>query len=152
MKNFLFSIFFTLTLIAKGQQAVVVTGGDASGVGGSVSYSIGQVAYTSNVAGFVNSGVQQPFEITITSVDDSFRDLQLSLFPNPTSHELVIEMNNPNNGISAEVFNSNGSLMDTIRLAANRTTIPVSHWAPATYLIRLTDESGNTAVYQVVKH
>jgi hypothetical protein len=152
MKNFLVSILCALTMIARGQQAVVVTGGDASGVGGSVSYSIGQVAYTNDTGGFVNSGVQQPFEITITSVDDSFRDLQLNLFPNPASQELFIEMKNTNKGISAEVLNSTGSLMDTIRLASTRTSIPVSHWAPATYMIRLTDESGNTAVYKVIKH
>jgi hypothetical protein len=152
MKAILLTMLCTLTFLSRGQQALVVTGGNASGVGGSVSYSIGQVAYTSDAAGFVNSGIQQPFEITITSVDDSFRDLQVSLFPNPTSRELIIEMNNPNNGISAEVFNSNGSLMDTFRLASTRESIPVSHWAPATYMIRLTDESGNSAVYQIVKH
>lgn len=54
-------LFLASTAIA--QQATLSAGGDATGAGGSVSFSVGQVAYqhVSDVGGSVNEGVQQPF-------------------------------------------------------------------------------------------
>jgi len=152
MKALLLAILCSLTFATRAQQAFVATGGEASGIGGSVSYSIGQVAYSNSPGGLANAGVQQPYEVIITSIDDSFTDIMLNLYPNPASQELVIEMKNMNTGIAAEVYNASGSLIDSIRLLSVRTSISVNQWTPATYLIRITDESGHSAVYQVVKH
>jgi hypothetical protein len=150
MKALLFCILVSLSYISTGQQGIVSAGGDATGSGGSISYSVGQVVYSNN--NFVNEGVQQPYEIFIISVDDSFLDVQLNLFPNPTSQELFIEMKNFREGISADVFDADGSLIDTIRLLSDRTSIQVKDWAAATYFVRLTDEAGRSAGYHVVKH
>jgi len=50
------------------QEAVLATGADAAGSGGKVSYSVGQIAYTSQTGsnGSVTQGVQQPYEIFAT--------------------------------------------------------------------------------------
>lgn len=52
---------------AQAQQATTATGGNASGSGGPVAYSVGQVVYTTNTSsnGSVAQGVQQPYEISI---------------------------------------------------------------------------------------
>lgn len=150
MKAFIFCILVSLSFISRGQQGIVSAGGDASGSGGSISYSVGQVVYSNN--DFVNEGLQQPFEIFIISVDDSFLAVQLNLYPNPTSQELFIEMNNFSEGITANVYDADGSLIDTIRLRSAKTSIPVRDWAAATYFVRLTDEAGRSAGYSVVKH
>ena len=49
----------------QAQEAVATAGGDASGTNGNVSYTVGQVVYTTNTGttGSVAQGVQQPFEI-----------------------------------------------------------------------------------------
>jgi hypothetical protein len=60
---------FCLGLTAlKAQQTVPATGGIATGSGGTVSYTVGQVADTTQTGsgGTVTQGVQQPFEIWIT--------------------------------------------------------------------------------------
>lgn len=58
---------------AQAQQSVNTTGGNASGSGGSVSYTVGQVVYTyhSSVSGQMNQGVQQVFSTceTVEGID-----------------------------------------------------------------------------------
>ena len=66
MKKIFFLIIFAFTItLIQAQQTTVAAGGDASGIGGTFSYSIGQVVYTyiygSDV--LVAQGVQQPYEI-----------------------------------------------------------------------------------------
>jgi hypothetical protein len=66
MKKVLFLLGFCLlgwgTTGLMAQQGFVATGGDATGAGGSVSYSIGQVDYLSaeGSGGFINQGLQHP--------------------------------------------------------------------------------------------
>jgi len=71
-------LFLATTLSA--QQGNIATGGDATGTGGSMSYSIGQVDYLyhSSDQGSLNFGLQQPFlhspplvlEIPETTISD----------------------------------------------------------------------------------
>ncbi|MCB0409870.1 MAG: hypothetical protein KDD29_06595, partial [Flavobacteriales bacterium] len=64
-------IFITLQIlicsIVFAQENTVSSGGDALGVGGSASYSVGQVVYTTHtgVNGSIAQGVQQPYEISV---------------------------------------------------------------------------------------
>ena len=71
----------------EAQHAFPVTGGEASGTGGTVSYTLGQVWYTTLNSNDVSitQGVQQPFEILeITGLPSSTGiTLDVSLFPNP---------------------------------------------------------------------
>ena len=65
MKGTILTLIMSLPLLLYGQQSPVSGGGDAAGSGGTVSYSIGQVAYMSKGVGpSLNEGVQQPFEVT----------------------------------------------------------------------------------------
>lgn len=63
-KSIFFSVLFLLGSLQaiKAQQAHVATGGDVTGSAGSVSYSYGQIFYTttSNALGTVEKGVQIP--------------------------------------------------------------------------------------------
>jgi hypothetical protein len=61
-------------------------------------------------------------------------------------------MNNFSEGITANVYDAGGSLIDSIRLQSSKTSIPVKDWAAAAYVVRLTDEAGRSAGYSVVKH
>ncbi len=92
MKTHLKTFLCLLVVITLGissllaQQTIPASGGDATGSGGSVSYSVGQVFYHTHsaAAGSVAEGVQQPFEIfIITSADDLITNkIHLRAFPN----------------------------------------------------------------------
>jgi len=131
---------------------MVASGGDAVSAGGSVTYSIGQVSYSNEPAGIMHEGVQQPYELFTISVEESFQKIELNLYPNPTLHELSIELPKFMAGLTASIHDSNGQLMERVQLTSSRTTISAVHWAASTYIISVGDESGNYASYKLIKH
>lgn len=80
------------TIMTFAQASSVTSGQDARGLGGEVSWSIGQVSYSTNIGttGLVSQGVQQPFEIyVITSVDDDISS-SVRAYPNPVTNNLIL--------------------------------------------------------------
>lgn len=73
-------------LPAWGQQAISTSGAQATGTGGTVSYTIGQNDYRQAVGnGFVlTEGVQQPFELFVTGSEEIEIASGIRIFPNPT--------------------------------------------------------------------
>ena len=65
----------------QAQEAIPASGGDASGSGGSVSYSIGQVVYQTHTctSGSVAEGVQQSFEILVVTAIEEAKGVTLSV-------------------------------------------------------------------------
>ena len=51
----------------QAQTAIIASGGNASGSGGSMSFSVGQIVYNTNSGtnASVAEGVQQPYEISV---------------------------------------------------------------------------------------
>ena len=81
---------------AYAQSAVTASGGVSSGNGGSVSYTIGQTFYSTNLgtSGQISEGVQQAYEIyDVTEVQNPISaNISLSAFPNPTSDFLTLRI------------------------------------------------------------
>ena len=68
-KTFISAAFLLLGLGGlHAQESVNSSGGEATGTGGTASYSVGQVVYTTATGtnGSVAQGVQQPYEISTT--------------------------------------------------------------------------------------
>jgi len=113
---FLLLFSFWLTS-AHAQDVVLTTGGNASGSGGSVSYSIGQVVFSTitGANGSIVQGVQQPIEISVVSEIDDNPDivLQCSVYPNPTTNNLTLKFKNfkPENW-SYQLYDINGNLLE----------------------------------------
>ena len=109
-----FCLCFSVNLFA--QQANTSGGGNASGSGGTSSFSVGQINYTTNsgTGGTVSQGVQQPFEIyTLSGIDDA-KDLSINLtaFPNPTVDYLTLSFESTSTKkLSYQLFDSNGKLV-----------------------------------------
>lgn len=80
----------------RAQDAVPMSGGNASGSGGSACYSVGLVVYTTNTGtnGSVAQGVQQPFEISVVSGIEDAKEitLQYSVYPNPATNYLILKI------------------------------------------------------------
>lgn len=75
-------LVFNFSIFSQAQESANTAGGDISGSGGSVAYSIGQVVYTthSGSLGIVAKGVQQSYEIA-----EVFSALELALVQTPWS-------------------------------------------------------------------
>jgi hypothetical protein len=136
-------LLLSLGLTAQAQQATVAAGGTASGNGGTVSYSIGQVVYTTATGsnGSVAQGVQQTYEITaVTGIEEAKGiRLEVSVYPNPTTDHLTLNVGASTSlndqPMSYKLYDMNGKIIETKKIVEENTTIVMSNLLPATYIL-----------------
>jgi len=139
------------------QETVTTSGNNASGNGGSVSYTIGQVFYNTNLGtnGFEVQGVQQPIEISvITGIDESKGIiLKCSLFPNPTNDFLTLEVENyPLEELTFQLYDINGKLLKYKRIDSNITNIIAGDLTPSTYILKVFDNDKEIKIFKIIKN
>ena len=159
--------FALLVLCSSGlqaQQVVASAGGDAAGSSGSVSYSVGQMVYTtiSGTSGSVIQGVEQPYEVSTVSVNKTNQDIKfsISVFPNPTSADLMLTMDHPDNSLIEsmhyDLFDAGGKLLISHSLAGKETAVNMSAFASGTYYLMVViindGQSQTVKTFQIVKH
>ena len=158
-KNRMLSGIFLLGLGLNGlhaQEALVTSGGDASGIGGSSSYSIGQVIYTthSGIGGSVAQGVQHAYDISVTSgIDENFGiNLELSAYPNPTSDFLILKIeNNSNSNLFYYLYDMNGTLLDNQNVKGNVTSIEMLEYNPGAYFLKIMNDQIDVKTFKIIK-
>jgi hypothetical protein len=136
------------------QQTVPAAGGNDSGSGGSVSYSLGQVVYTTNTGttGSVASGVQQPFEISVlTGLDDAkVINLTYSVYPNPTSDFLILKIEGEvKMQYTVSLYSMTGNLLRTQKVEASETQIDMGKLAVATYFLKIVQAKKSSSSQEI---
>jgi hypothetical protein len=139
------------------QDASTASGGEASGSGGTVSYSIGQVVYTTvaGSTGSVAQGVQQPYEISIvTSIENTKEiDLQLSTYPNPTADLLNLKIGKfKAEGLLYQLFDINGKLLLSGQITDPETRISMVHLQDAIYFLKVIDNATEVKTFKIIKN
>lgn len=136
------------------QEASVSSGGDASGAGGSAAYSVGQVAYTSitSGSGSVNQGVQQPYVILITGLDNN-PTIDLSVYPNPSVAFINLNVGNQNlENLSFELFDVQGKLLVSQKITAKETAIKMDEYSAANYFLKVIDNNKEVKTFKIIKN
>jgi len=149
-----------LSLFAYGlfaQETVTTSGGNATGSGGTVSYTIGQVAYSTNTntAGTVTQGVQQPYEIlVVTGLEEAKGiNLEFSVYPNPTSDFLKLRVENYKlENLVYQLYDSNGSLLQNGEIKNKETVIRTGDLAPAAYYLRISANEKEIKTFKIIKN
>ena len=144
------------TLNTYAQEAVVASGGDASGTGGSISYSVGQVTYTTNTGtgGSVMAGVEQPYEISVPTALENTEDilLELSAYPNPTTDVLTLRTGERDiENISYRLFDMNGKLIKAGKLTGSETPVNMQSLAPSVYFIKVIQNDKEIKTFKIIK-
>lgn len=138
------------------QQATVATGGDASGAGGSISYSVGQPACTTptGAGGSVAQGVQQPYEISVnTGVGERSEAFTLTAGPNPATDALELAVAGTTPGhLRYTLRNTAGQLITGERIASDRTHIAMNGLPAGVYLLDVATLDGVLRSFRIVKH
>jgi hypothetical protein len=152
------ALLFCSLYIATGQAQVSVntTGGNASGGNGTVSYSIGQVVYTTNIgaSGRVTQGVQQPYEISIITEAELTNEITLvcSAYPNPVDDFLTLEVKNyDKENLSYKLFDVNGKLFAEKKVTGNVTRISMVNLLPSVYLLKIIDNQKEIKIFKIIK-
>lgn len=161
MKQYLLAlliIFITLPLSA--QKSVNTAGGDVSNSTGSVSYSVGQVVFSSfsGNGAHITEGVQHPFEIfIITSITDpAGLMITLSVFPNPVTELLTLEIESPDQ-INPKEFHyrlvdMNGKVLKYKQVKEETTVINMGGHQPGMYFLQVTgNERHGVGLYKIIK-
>jgi len=151
-------LLFGFETTFQAQNSIPTSGGNASGSGGSVSYSIGQVVYTTNTSityGSVAQGVQQPFEISVITGTEEAKDITLvcSVYPNPASDFLTLETENyDNKSLSYKLFDNNGKLLESNKVTSNETIILIANLLPNLYFLKVIDNGKEIKTFKIIKY
>jgi hypothetical protein len=140
----------------QAQESLNTTGGNTSGSGGSVSYSVGQMVYTTNIGtnGSVAQGVQQPFEISLlTAIEDAQSiNLSVSAYPNPTNDYLTLEVKDFElSALRFQMYDMNGKLLQNEKITSDQTSVVMRNLVPATYFVKVTEGNKNIKTFKVIK-
>ncbi|MBP1663704.1 MAG: Protein of unknown function precursor [Bacteroidetes bacterium] len=144
----------------QGQQihtSLNASGGNTGSASGSVSYSVGQVFYTTafSTNGSVAEGVQQPFEISVLSglEDVSGIDLFYSVYPNPTSGKLTLKIEKiETNQFAYQLFDVNGKMLRNDRLKESETNIEMFEFISSTYFLKVTKDKKEVKLFKIIKN
>ncbi len=138
----------------QAQEAISTAGGNASGSGGSASYSVGQVVYTTNngTSGSVAQGVQQPYEIFAVGIKETSMNISLTVYPNPTADNLTLQIKDFNNvKLTYQLFDMNGKLLENKKIIGNETSIVMSNLVPANYFLKVTKGNKEVKTFKIIK-
>lgn len=156
--NYLFLLLLTIISVFKSysQESATVSGGNAIGTGGSSSYSIGQITYTSQsgTGGLITLGVQQPYEI-VTLGKDNFAaiNLVMSAYPNPTTDLLHLEITDDQwNNLSYQLFDMNGRTLSNIqKITTSETTVSMQELQQGTYFLAVNSDNKMLKTFKIIK-
>ncbi len=140
------------------QESTTASGGEASGDGGTVSYSVGQVVYGthSGTTGSVSEGIQQAYEISvIIGLEETGINLNISAFPNPTTDYLILKIADDahqESRFTITLYDLNGRVIEQQIVVSNETAIDMASLNAATYIIKVTSENEEVKTFKIIKN
>lgn len=156
LKKTITSVVFLLIGLGglHAQESPTATGGEATGTGGTASYSVGQVVYNTNMGtnGSVAQGVQQPYEISTTAgINEVSINLEMSVYPNPTTNFLTLKTDE-NSNLSYQLYDFQGKLIENKKVNSNATNISLEGQPTATYFLNVVKDNQVVKTFKVIKN
>ena len=145
---------FGITTV-QAQQATTATGGNASGSGGTVSYSVGQIAYTTNTGsnGSVAQGVQQAYEIFSVGIIDTDLNISLQVYPNPTTNFLTLNVGKSElSNLNFQLYDLTGKLIENKKITSTTETIRMENLPSATYFLKVVNNNKEVKTFKIIKN
>jgi hypothetical protein len=143
-----------LALLSSAQSAVLTAGGDAAGSGGSVSFSLGQLAdeQPTSAAGHVQEGVQQPYVDGSTLISERPGTSDVSVSPTVTADQVTVQFPNAiGHRWSLTVFDVHGRVVVQRSLKDARTDLSLSHLASGAYHLLIQDDMRGVRTFTIIR-
>ena len=151
-----FYLFCTLSTVISAQSGMSVSGGYINREIGSVSYTVGQVFYCTNINNnsCVIPGVQQPYTITIVSeLSKNVENVECSVYPNPTNNYLRLNIKNyKTENLLYRIFDNKGIELLHSQIDNLETIISFQNFISAVYFIKVTEFNKTITVFKVIKN
>lgn len=161
------------------QETVTTTGGEATGTGGTSSFTIGQVVYTTNVEtnGNVAQGVQQRYEAstavginnaeidgnvaqglqqqgevsTTAGLKEGSINSAFSVYPNPATNYVILKTeNNPN--LSYHLCDLLGKVLESEKVNSSSANISLERHPPAIYFLNVVENNEIVQSFKIIKN
>lgn len=140
----------------QAQEAVTATGGEATGTGGTASYTVGQVVCTTAIGtnGSVAQGVQQPYEISTTvGINETTINLELSVYPNPTANYLQLKVESEKlESLAYQLINLQGKVIENKKVNSATTTVAMENLPTATYFLNVVKNKQLIKTFKIIKN
>jgi len=143
-----------LTLLVQSQENIPASGGDATGNGGSSSYSVGQLVYTTNTgSGTVTQGIQQSVELfTLSNTELTTVNLTALTYPNPTSDYVVLAISDANlANLSYVLYDIQGRAVAQGQSIPSNTQIDMQSLTTGTYVLKVNQNSQELKTFKIIK-
>ncbi len=149
-----FLAFFIPKMTA--QRANVASGGNATGSGGSVSYAVGQVAYTTatGAGGTSSQGVQQAYQISTLSTDD-FPEivLQMLVYPNPTTSFVNLTIANKEvENLNFQLSDMTGKQIQFQKIQNTETQVEMENLPQGVYFLNVIENNKSLKTFKIIKN
>jgi hypothetical protein len=149
-------IFCAVIEAVSAQETVPAAGGSATGTGGSVTYTVGQIADSvlTGTNGFIVQGVQQPYEISTVTAIEGTEDITLgySVYPNPTEGIIRLVIKSFNDGdFRFQIYNLSGIVLLEAKITDEETEISMENHISAVYFLRVIRDNREVKVFKIVK-
>jgi len=155
----LFLLIFHLVVPVFAQQSINTSGGNATGTGGSASYSVGQPDYRnySGSTGSVAEGVQQPYEIFELSITDyDGIAIECRVYPNPTNDVLQLQITNyelrERGDLHFSLFDLTGRQLLQQEITGENTEISMGNLPAGTYLLHILADKKPAKAFKIIKN
>ena len=155
MKKKLLSILiFLCAFFMQAQETSLTAGGESSGSGGTISYSVGQTVYETSTGsnGKVITGVQQSYEITNVLGFEEVIGINLSVaaYPNPTANYLTLKVDEISN-LTFQLYDTYGRFLQNKKISSSETKIDMTGLAPAIYFLKVNKNNKEIKIIKIVK-
>lgn len=141
------------------QQATLVSGGNATGSGGSVSFSIGQIDYitATGTNGSVSQGLQQPIEIsTLSGTQFTQINLQMAVYPNPTTAFVYLKIDHSESfdleQLAFQLVDINGKEIIYQKIYTSETQISLENLAATIYFLKVSENNKTIKTFKIIKN
>jgi len=153
IKELLVILLFTSTTLFS-QSTVVTSGGQARG-NGSVTYTVGQVVYTSTIvsSGSVLQGIQQSVELfTLSNPELQTLVLEAFTYPNPATNNINLVLKNSDlQGLSYTLFDLKGTKILDGTVDQDNTVIPIEKMAVGIYILKVNQQNSELKTFKIIK-
>lgn len=151
----LFLVGFGLTTL-QAQENLGSAGGGVSGTNGTLYYTLGQVVCNTSInsSGSIVHGVLQPYGISEeTGLEEVGINLNISVYPNPTTHNLILRVDNyDHRKLSYELYTSAGKLVEVREFANSEILIDMSGLSPSIYFLKTIFDEKEIKSFKIIKN
>jgi hypothetical protein len=154
-KTALIASVLLATQLVHSQEAIPASGSEATGSGGSGSYTVGQVFYTiqTGTTGSVSQGVQHPFEFqTLSNPELITVNLTAVTYPNPTKDFIILKITDSAlHNLRYTLFDVNGKAIASGSITESSTQVQMKYLAIGAYILKVSQQHQSLKTFKILK-